>query len=87
MYSTKQIQDMFQVDTVVEKSKEVAKQVIDFNAIVSNASLSFFDSVTDRKFTTYTEQAKKGVNQVSDAAEKFIDDFAVPQVSGSGSKN
>jgi hypothetical protein len=79
MYSTKQIQDMFQVETVVEKSN--------FNAIVSNASLSFFDSVTDRKFTTYTEQAKKGVNQVSDAAEKFIDDFAVPQVSGSGSKN
>lgn len=87
MYSTKDIQDMFQVETVVEKSKEVAKQVIDFNSIIGNASLSFFDSVTDRKFTTYTEQAKKGVNQVSNAAEKFIDGFAIPQVSGFGGKN
>lgn len=87
MYTTKEIQDMFQVNTIVEKSKEIAKQSIDFSAILSNASITYFDAVTDRKFTTYTEQAKKGVNQVTNAAEKFIDGFAVPQVFGSGSKN
>ena len=87
MYTTKEIQDMFQIDAIVEKSKEVAKQSIDFSAILSNASIAYFDAVTDRKFTTYTEQAKKGVDQTTNAAEKFIDGFAVPQVSGSGSKN
>jgi hypothetical protein len=87
MYTTKEIQDMFQIDAIVEKSKEIAKQSIDFSAILSNASIAYFDAVTDRKFTTYTEQAKKGVDQTTNAAEKFIDGFAVPQVSGSGSKN
>ena len=87
MYTTKEIQDMFQVNTIVEKSKEIAKQSIDFSAILGNASITYFDAVTDHKFTTYTEQAKKGVNQVTNAAEKFIDGFAVPQVFGSGSKN
>ena len=87
MYTTKEIQDMFQVDAILEKSKEIAKQSIDFSAILSNASIAYFDAVTDRKFTTYTEQAKKGVDQTTNAAEKFIDGFAVPQVSVSGSKN
>ena len=87
MYTTKEIQDMFQVDAILEKSKEIAKQSIDFSAILSNASIAYFDAVTDRKFTTYTEQAKKGVDQTTNAAEKFIDGFAVPQVSGSGSKD
>jgi hypothetical protein len=87
MYITKEIQDMFQVDTILEKSKEIAKQSIDFSAILGNASIAYFDAVTDRKFTTYTEQAKKGVNQVTNASEKFIDGFAVSQVFGSGSKN
>ena len=87
MYTTKEIQDMFQIDAIVEKSKEIAKQSIDFSAILSNASIAYFDAVTDRKFTTYTEQAKKGVDQTTNAAEKFIDGFAVPQVSGSGSKD
>ena len=87
MYTTKEIQDMFQIDAIVEKSKEIAKQSIDFSAILGNASIAYFDAVTDRKFTTYTEQAKKGVDQTTNAAEKFIDGFAVPQVSGSGSKN
>ena len=54
MYNTKEIQDMFQIDTILEKSKEIAKQSIDFSAILSNASISYFDAVTDRKFTTYT---------------------------------
>ena len=71
----------------IEKAKEIAKQSIDFSAILSNASISYFDAVTDRKFTTYTEQAKKGVNQVTDATEKFIDGFAYSQVLGTGSKN
>ena len=87
MYTTKEIQDMFQVDAILEKSKEIAKQSIDFSAILSNASIAYFDAVTDRKFTTYTEQAKKGVNQVTDATEKFIDGFAYSQVLGTGSKN
>jgi len=87
MYSTKELQDMIQVDVILEKSKEIAKQSIDFSAILSNASIAYFDAVTDRKFTTYTEQAKKGVDQTTNAAEKFIDGFAVPQVFGSGSKN
>ena len=87
MYNTKEIQDMFQIDTILEKSKELVKQSIDFSAILSNASISYFDAVTDRKFTTYTEQAKKGVNQVTDATEKFIDGFAYSQVLGTGSKN
>ena len=87
MYNTKEIQDMFQIDAIVEKSKEVAKQSIDFSAILSNASIAYFDAVTDRKFTTYSEQAKKGVDETTNAAEKFIDGFAVPQVSGSASKN
>ena len=37
MYNTKEIQDMFQIDTILEKSKEIAKQSIDFSAILSNA--------------------------------------------------
>lgn len=87
MYTTKEIQDMFQIDAIIEKSKEVAKQSIDFSAIFGNASIAYFDAVTDRKFTTYTEQVKKGVNQVTNAAEKFIDGYTIPQVFGSGSKN
>lgn len=87
MYNTKEIQDMFQIDNLLEKSREIVKQSIDFSAILGNASISYFDAVTDRKFTTYTEQAKKGVNQVTNATEKFIDGFAYSQVLGSGSKN
>ena len=87
MYTTKEIQDMFQVDAILEKSKEIAKQSIDFSAILSNASIAYFDAVTDRKFTTYTEQAKKGVDQTTNATEKFIDGFAYSQVLGTGSKN
>lgn len=86
MYTTKEIQDMFQINAIVEKSKEIAKQSIDFTSTISDASVAYFDVVTDRKFVTYTSQVKKGVQQVTSATEKFVDGFVLPN-SFASSKN
>lgn len=87
MYTNKEIQDMFQVDVITEKSKEVTKQSIDMFASIANTVAIYFDGMTDHKFTTYTEHYKKGVNQIANASEKFIDGFVVPKVYGMGTKD
>ena len=87
MYTTKEIQNLMQFDTAVKKAKEVAEQSIAFSANITHQNLVYFDKVTDGKFTTYTEQLKKGVDKFAETTTEFIQTGNVPQVYGFGSKN
>ena len=87
MYTTKEIQNMMQIDTVVAKTKEIAEQSIAFGANITHQNIVFFDKMTDGKFTTYTEQLRKGVDKFAETTTEFVQTGNVPQIYGFGSKN
>ena len=87
MYTTKEIQDMCQIDNMINNSKDFFKKTVDFNTVIANSMVGYFDGVTDRKFTTYTEQIRKGINTLASYTEKLIDSNFIPQVYGNSGKN
>jgi len=62
----------FQIDTMVDTAKEVAIKTVAFNSTIAQETIAYFDSVTDKKFNTYTMWFKKGIADLADATEKFI---------------
>ena len=62
----------FQIDTMVDTAKQVAVKTLVFNSVVAQETIAYFNSVTDNKFNTYTVWFKNGIQDLTDAAEKFI---------------
>lgn len=87
MYTTKELQDMCQIDNMIDKTKDFMKNAITMNVVIANSMTSFFDHITDRKFTTYTDQVKKGINHFADSTEKFIETGTINQVYANSNKN
>ena len=62
----------FQFDTMVDTAKDVAIKTVAFNSTLAQETIAYFDSVTEKKFNTYTMWFKKGIVDFTDATEKFI---------------
>lgn len=87
MYTTKEIQNMMQFDTIVSKAKEFTEQTIALNANLTSQGIAYFNKVTDGKFTTYTDSFRKGVDTFAEQATEFVQTGKFPQVYGYSSKD
>ena len=54
------------------KAEDVTIRTIDFNKCVIDHALTYFDDITGKHFTTYTEKAINFNNNVAQDAKKII---------------
>ena len=57
---------------IQRKAEDITIKTIDFNKAVIDHSLSFFNEITEKHFTTYTEKALNFNNNVAEDAKKII---------------
>ena len=57
---------------VQRKSEDITMRTIDFNKAVIDHTLTYFDDITGKHFTTYTEKAVNFNNNVAEDAKKII---------------
>ena len=54
------------------KSEDITMRTIDFNKALIDHTLTYFDDITGKHFTTYTEKAINFNNNVAQDAKKII---------------
>ena len=57
---------------VSRKAEEAAVKTIDFNRQFIDNTITYFDSVTDRQFTTYTQKVSTFNQNVAEDAKKIL---------------
>jgi hypothetical protein len=57
---------------IQRKSEDITIRTIDFNKCVIDHVLTYFDDITGKHFTTYTEKAVNLNNNVAEDAKKII---------------
>ena len=57
---------------IQRKSEDITIRTIDFNKCVIDHVLTYFDDITGKHFTTYTEKAVNFNNNVAEDAKKII---------------
>ena len=57
---------------VHRKSEDITMRTIDFNKALIDHTLTYFDDITGKHFTTYTEKAINFNNNVAQDAKKII---------------
>lgn len=82
MYTTKEIQNMFQIDTITEKAKTVTTDTVAFLANLTHQNTVFFNKLTDNKFTTYTDTFRKGVDKLAEQTTEFVQEGKIPSLYG-----
>ena len=75
------------VADAVNKSKEMAIKVVDYNEAVFKESIKLFNDMTDKFFYTYTVKAAEAVNQSTVYAKEFIQTGTVKSLFGNSVKN
>ncbi len=63
----------YTMNDVARKSEEFLTKSVDLQKNINNLALSFFDSVTDGHFTTYTKKAVTFNENVAEDAKKLIE--------------
>lgn len=61
-----------EIDTVINKSFDVAAAAIDFNNKVFTDTIDFVNQITDRMFYTYTVKAQETVKAATEYAKENI---------------
>ena len=82
MYTTKELQNMFQIDTITEKAKTVTTDTVAFLANLTHQNTVYFNKLTDNKFTTYTDTLRKGVDKLAEQTTEFVQDGKIPSLYG-----
>ena len=54
------------------KAEEAAVKTIDFNKQLLDNTIAYFDSITDKQFTTYTQKVSTFNQNVAEDAKKII---------------
>jgi len=54
------------------KSEEAALKTIDFNKEFIDNTIAYFDSITDKQFTTYTQKVSTFNQNVAEDAKKIV---------------
>lgn len=57
---------------IQRKAEEVTIKTIDFNKVMIDHTIAYFDSVTDNTFTTYTKKVVNLNKNVAEDAKKII---------------
>ena len=67
-----QIPSFYTWNNIQRKSEDITIRTIDFNKCVIDHVLTYFDDITGKHFTTYTEKAVNLNNNVAEDAKKII---------------
>lgn len=67
-----QIPSFYTWNDIQRKSEDITIRTIDFNKCVIDHVLTYFDDITGKHFTTYTEKAVNLNNNVAEDAKKII---------------
>ena len=54
------------------KAEEAAVKTIDFNKQFIDSTIAYFDSITDKQFTTYTQKVSTFNQNVAEDAKKIV---------------
>jgi hypothetical protein len=57
---------------VQRKAEEITLKTIDFNRVMVDHTINYFNEITEKHFTTYTEKASNFNNNVAEDAKKII---------------
>ncbi len=67
-----QFPTFFTWNDIQRKAEELTVRTIDFNKIVLDHTINYFDDVTGKQFTTYTEKAVNLNHNIAEDAKKII---------------
>ena len=67
-----QIPSFFTWNDIQRKAEEITLRTIDFNKVVMDHTITYFDDVTGKQFTTYTEKAVNLNHNIAEDAKKII---------------
>ncbi len=67
-----QMPSFFTWNDIQRKAEEITVRTIDFNKALIDHTLTYFDDITGKHFTTYTEKAINFNNNVAQDAKKII---------------
>ena len=57
---------------IQRKAEEITLKTIDFNKTLVDHTIAYFDDVTEKHFTTYTQKAANFNSNVAEDAKKII---------------
>ena len=57
---------------IQRKSEDATMKTIEFNKVLIDHTIAYFDSVTDNSFTTYTKKVVNLNNNIAEDAKKII---------------
>jgi hypothetical protein len=66
------IPSFFTWNDIQRKAEEITLRTIEFNKIVTDHAINYFDDVTGKQFTTYTEKAVNLNHNIAEDAKKII---------------
>jgi hypothetical protein len=66
------IPSFFTWNDIQRKAEEITLRTIEFNKIVTDHTINYFDDVTGKQFTTYTEKAVNLNHNIAEDAKKII---------------
>jgi len=69
---TPQFPTFYTVNDIQRKAEEVTLKTIDFNKSLLEHTITYFDSVTDNNFTTYTRKVVNLNANIAEDAKKII---------------
>ena len=67
-----QFPTFYSANDIQRKAENVTLRTIDFNKALVEQTISYFDDVTGKQFTTYTEKALNFNSNVAEDAKKII---------------
>ena len=67
-----QFPTFFTANDIQRKAEEVTLKTIDFNKTLVEHTFNYFDDITGKHFTTYTEKALNFNSNVAEDAKKII---------------
>lgn len=73
-----------ELNQFAEKANTFAVKSLDFQFGVTKQTVDFFDSITDKKFYTYTQKALETVRTMNEYAKENITKIKDASVFGSG---
>lgn len=67
-----QFPSFFTANDIQRKAEDITLKTIDFNKTLVDTTISYFDDITGKQFTTYTEKALNFNSNVAEDAKKII---------------
>lgn len=67
-----QFPSFYSANDIQRKAEDVTLRTIDFNKAIVDQTIAYFDDVTGKQFTTYTEKALNFNSNVAEDAKKII---------------